>query len=720
MSNIIPIVSSSPPPFDDDGGWDDEDDDDFGNFASAPNTYSKEENGNNFAQNDFFEVNWSSTDAFQSTEELSSNQSDYPVMTAPLNGLSDGLQRHEEILDSGSPKLHQKHKQFHKVPSNEHDPSFTEKGEKNANANLYPNSSSDIPNTVHLADPTLDRQAKSGPEISNIVLESLSRLPNSDESGTLTGSKINESVVSNTSTSDSGVFSSDLSPSSYPESSSTFQNNCDSNIGPKLHSSLTAEISNDILNGVSNDEKTQANENLSSQKEVYLQGSSSNNCDDSKHESDWGDFNDAFPNSDNSNDKEQMPFPAFDDNAHSTNTIEMVDYNDLKDISQMKLNTTDIILNESEVLSKKSPEEEKDESNHTLSNNTPNFNTMSSEKVDSNVDTKIKSDDENCGSSIGEKSNIVCEDAPEENQKISESYQSASSEEMPVSSTEYPLSEMLTMSDVTEGEVDKTPGTENYGVEIEDHFSYEKKSISNDEEVRETTEHTNDLNYSDNCYGEINDMSAKGSEETNISSQSHTENHTEVSCVDKKCAEENINGVGKEVKEDDLDDTEFGSFDKKKNDLSDEVIPITFRTSVCEDDDEKEGDSDEEKPPLVDEDTDDDFGDFGDFNSMPAAGLPGEADDFGDFDSGPKGKQEEPSITLGEDDDFGDFGEASAAGGQDAGWADFSSSAPAFETQSDSFSKDPVPNTTVAVTTDQVKNSNLFISYHFFFNFFNY
>ena len=62
MSNFIPFVSSSPPPLDlEDGqaaGWDDEEDDDFGNFASAPAAgFSATDYGS--ARGFGFDVDWS-------------------------------------------------------------------------------------------------------------------------------------------------------------------------------------------------------------------------------------------------------------------------------------------------------------------------------------------------------------------------------------------------------------------------------------------------------------------------------------------------------------------------------------------------------------------------------------------------------------------------------------------------------------------------------------
>ncbi|RUS73827.1 hypothetical protein EGW08_018420 [Elysia chlorotica] len=692
MSNIIPIVSSSPPPFDEDGGWDEDNDDDFGNFASAPNTNSNEKD---CAQEISFEADFTSTEAFQTTEQSPISPADQIVSTTPVNGFSHGPQRQDETLGFESSECHQKHNHGHKLSNNDCGVSTTSCKEESEDC------SSDIPAAVDLADPTSDLHMTS--ESFNSVLENLPSMPNSEESVSLPGSKINESVVSNSSTTDSGVFSSDLSPSSYSENSSTPQNNCDSKIGPKSHTSLTAEISNDHLNDISDHEDHQAKENpsSSSQDEACLQGSFKDNCDNinSQDEGDWGDFNDAFANSDNSSDRDKLPFPAFGDNSHSTNTDDTYGCSDLKEI----VDNDDIIDDESEIL----PDEVKNQFSHTVSNKTQNF--------ESDIDTKPSVLDSFCVNAktechAVEKSSIVCEDASEENQEsVSETDQSAPSKDLSLSKNqECPVhDEQATVVDAS-GRDTSTCDIEDQAVTINDDSSQSHQV----EDKIETTENTEGLSKFDSVY----DETKLESQENDRSSP--TEHYMEVGSVETECAHENssgvvkkaegcdqITGVVREAEEGDLDDTEFGFFDEKKNDPAQEVTPITFRTSVCEDDDETE---DKEIPPFDDEcDEEDDFGDFGDFSSMPAAGLSEEADDFGDFDSGMKTKPEESGSAVDDEDDFGDFGEANTADDGDAGWADFGSGATAFDTQpdSDSFSGEPTPDTFVTGTsTDQVKS----------------
>lgn len=70
MSNIIPIVSSSPPPYEDSQsfGWDEDDDDDFGNFASAP---SFQQPANSWSEG-AFDVDWSQAGSDTSLPDSSS------------------------------------------------------------------------------------------------------------------------------------------------------------------------------------------------------------------------------------------------------------------------------------------------------------------------------------------------------------------------------------------------------------------------------------------------------------------------------------------------------------------------------------------------------------------------------------------------------------------------------------------------------------------------
>ena len=704
MSNIIPIVSSSPPPFDDDDGWDD-DDDDFGNFASAPNAPSKEDDRDYFNQNDSFEVNWACTDAFQNAEESSGSRSIQSVTKSPLNGVADETQDQVEISSLDGTEMHQKDKQLHKAPNTVLDDICQSSIEENANfhAGLHKNSFSDIPKSDVDTASISESHIKSEPEVSKVVAEGVTGVPNSEENGTFSTSKISESIVSNTSTTDSGVFSSDLSPSSYPENPSALQDNCDNTVSPKSHSSHTAEISDDLFNGISSSEShkthSQETQDPSQNEAQHLQGSSSDiNCDKGEDVGDWGDFNDGVANSNDFFDSENVAFPAFDDNAHSVCTAGNSEFVKLEENPPNVLEVDNIVQNGCDIPSSNLSEGGNSEPSHNISNNPCCFNDIDADtskredlKGTAENEMKVGCEVESSVNSQAEEGNCGRKLSSEKDQKCTGNFQDVSPEDMcDAAQPSVAMDEEFSVFEQFEQVEAKC-----------DHPSEEKSS------GEETAELESAVNSSIQVDGESEHRKIDRLEGEKLNSLD-AEEDKEVNFYVTKSVQENVSaGVLKDTKEDaELHDTEFGSFEKKRNDLSDEVTPITFRTSVCEDDavDGNEEDSSKERPPPFDDrdddDDDDDFADFGDFNSTSAAGLSEDADDFGDFDSGMKDKQVAPLRIVDNDDDFGDFGDASASVDQDAGWADFGGSAPAFETQPVTLnSKDFTTDIPVAAVT---------------------
>ncbi|CAG5131314.1 unnamed protein product [Candidula unifasciata] len=141
-----------------------------------------------------------------------------------------------------------------------------------------------------------------------------------------------------------------------------------------------------------------------------------------------------------------------------------------------------------------------------------------------------------------------------------------------------------------------------------------------------------------------------------------------------------------------VEDTEFGEFGDfstfgcQKVEDSSEVVPITFRTSICE---TEEGDDDDdftfnrEKPPVCVDD-DDDFGEFG------AAGVKSSdertSNEIGECDQtaqGGRSKSDADTDIRGNDDDFGDFDHSEPVD-EGASWADFGS-ATTHPASSDNF-----------------------------------
>ncbi|GFR76824.1 aftiphilin [Elysia marginata] len=708
MSNIIPIVSSSPPPFDDDGGWDDEDDD-FGNFASAPNSDSPEKGGNSFAENDLFEVNWSSTDTFQNAEESSDNKSGHEITSSPVNFPTGEPPGFHEVANSESSKPIEKHKQCHKASNLELNvsPRILGKREESLHTNIYQISSSDIHNSATDAVPTSDSFDGPEPESCNTGQENNSELPNTGENETSPTSKITESVVSNASITDSGVFSSDLSPSSYPESSSTVQNGCDIHTSPDSYVSVTAEMSNNVCNGDFSDEghqtcleETQA-KNESIQNEETVPSSPSHNCDSGENDDcGWGDFNEADSNT--SIDKENMPSSAFDSHEHSTSTCDQNDkYVNLNEFTQDSVSAVNSSLN-----GYGTPDEETKQPSHLASIRSSNsvYNNDTNSPRDNECDpiTKNEQEVQSDGVLQNKEDNRMFEAASVELQKAAENCQSDLQADFFSSSSTHgsslPNDERYNAFDELKEDTNYTSGVKDKEMDSNHDYLAEERHISTNNDDVEKAEHKSTLNDCDNVSEKTDDNCLSKHKVGDPTTSPHIEKNDD--WVDCEFVQENVGiDVVKDTKaDDDLDYTEFGSFGKKSNNLSEEVTPITFRTSVCEsDEDEKKEDIDQESPPPFDE-VDDEFGDFGDFSSMPAAGLSGGADDYGDFDPGRKKEPEKPSGSVGDDDDdFGDFGDAS--GDQDGGWANFGNhSVPASESQPESSNKDHMPSIPHAVT----------------------
>lgn len=132
------------------------------------------------------------------------------------------------------------------------------------------------------------------------------------------------------------------------------------------------------------------------------------------------------------------------------------------------------------------------------------------------------------------------------------------------------------------------------------------------------------------------------------------------------------------------EDKEFGDFNTygcQKDEGSSEVAPIMFRTSICETEEVVDDDDftfDRERPPVFDDGDDDDDVEFG------AAGTDitdeKNNDDFGDFDAAQKVQSNLSIADTGknikdnDDDEFGDFDKSEPVD-DGASWADFGSAA---------------------------------------------
>ncbi|GFO25973.1 aftiphilin [Plakobranchus ocellatus] len=702
MSNIIPIVSSSPPPFDD-GGWDD-DDEDFGNFTSAPSIAPKRDEKKNPTHNDSFEVDWSSTDAFHEAHVLPSKSSDSKIMS---NGLQDDSSNARK--NPGLEDLNESEKNVGCKP--ELNLCLSAKKES-----LFQNSVSDIPKIADSNSPVFDSHLTQQTQTTNNVDEFDSEMTNSNESLALAASKTNESVVSHTSTIDSGVFGSDLSPSSYP---TVLQENCDNTFSPKTDSPLIAESSCNAFNSAgaqsedlqTHSEDSQVDENSSqNQVQQYHQGSSIDTCDNNDDDGDWGDFNEAFANAKEiSYPMESTSFPTFNSDSHSSSAENV-------DEKSMAVHQNGVSLD-----GKKGEKVNTNTSNNEISitnlpvedyeikqsHNVSNENSFSSESVVYTVDPSKRHSDnsiefvENRTSHVeskdlqAEKDNVVGEnDAFSEKCEKGKNSQPFSVGESSLSLTE---KSFLSASDVfhkpenIHSEEFSTEHSEAEG-RSNDPESYKKVAEEDSEENR--CGNKNNVHYSVIDDNEIDSIRTESCIEENnaINKDENDEFNTSGNINNDDVREKVRPNVGKG--DDDLyDDDEFGSFnsigcEKKKGDLGDEVTPITFRTSLCEDDidGDNEDSGQKEPPPFPDEDVNDEFGAFGDFSSTQA----NETDDFGDFDAGLNSSSKTFAAFSStkdnvDDDDFGDFGNANNAEDQDAGWANFGSSSTVSAVQSVSF-----------------------------------
>ncbi|XP_059154262.1 aftiphilin-like isoform X2 [Physella acuta] len=202
MSNVIPIVSSSPPPM----GWDDEDDDDFGNFAMAPNLAPQAVSS--------FDVNFSSSDLSLPEDFQPGNSKDkqnqFHIADSNVennNPLSSGDRCPNTVQDLGNNNFD--------APEAEDD--FEEFAQFDDNLGNDCNHETttrhtDILSQQHNSEHNEAQQQL--PQQRNLSLDETAEAG----STSCTVLKNNESVYSNSSTVDSGVFSTDLSPSTnfYP------------------------------------------------------------------------------------------------------------------------------------------------------------------------------------------------------------------------------------------------------------------------------------------------------------------------------------------------------------------------------------------------------------------------------------------------------------------------------------------------------------------------
>ncbi|XP_005095169.1 aftiphilin isoform X2 [Aplysia californica] len=690
MSNIIPIVSSSPPPMDDSTfAWNDEDDDDdFGNFASAPGISSLHSESE--TQLSSPEIPLPANGSFDKEDVLEEKET---------NGMKNGIVDKTSAscaknLDNTASNDHASSEdsaQNHFEPEFEGSKSSHTTSENDIEFEADFQQFSQFQENTECSDEQQQHSTSSGLVESRENAESdfgsvdESENATSDDKQQCSLARVNnESVHSNASTMDSGVFGSDMSPSLVASHRS--------DIGQEEGISASesdGKLSSDEHNKVLEDEDCD-NDSVANTSETQNEAVNSKGCD-------LG-----------SNDDSVLGEQENHCGVESTKQEEGDDVDDWCDFDSAPSVSVDTSQNSVPELQK--------------SDISDSYGTLQQSSVatvldkDSLVTTSVASDgvsqslpQSSCDSKDSDGADVaVSSECSEKSVRLDRSEGSLDQHEVSVCGDARAEEGYERLSDGG-GESCELSNSDDEGSKHSSNLSADVESdLSKKVHVNET----------EDASGDEDGAAAKVTEEKMAESSSpkeeippevceqigKTEQVEEAASTSKVFSEEDSQpepnfqeSVSPEEDGDDEDGKEFGDFsshrDRKESDPHEEVTPITFRTSVCEPEDEEDDfQFEKEQPPAFDDDDDDDDDDFGDFGAAPIAGSTAAV-----------------SSVVAAADDFGDFGSAEA--GDDAGWADFDSAPPAPPTAADTESfghfEDARTASPVVMATDQSKAGKL-------------
>ncbi|CAL1537322.1 unnamed protein product [Lymnaea stagnalis] len=661
MSNIIPIVSSSPPPLDDMGaGWDDDndEDDEFGNFASAPNLGPAA-----ITSVSSFDVNWSKSDLSLPEDEIHNEKSEESRSDENINNsIPSKSAFKDEWLNNNS-------KRTNSGEGNEF-PDFAQfNGDRETDCD-QPAKQDCVTSSAEINEHSeIDAHVFACKETNFSNKHPSSDSVSTDhDSFSFAVSKNNESVYSTSSTVDSGVFSTDLSPSPHGTFTSDLYQSTEAS-----HLEKPVAIFNTLEDSLSGDPS-----DYNSKGDKSLEEFNS----DSLHSSPDGNVPPALSQAVESED-----WSNFDTALGSKTTSAWVDEKDAKSVNSgcqrngMPSETGGNPAHSAPVTDVK---EFKDSTN-----------------TSGEVEGVSNSSSAPFGDSTGERSDLqasrICREeihADQCHEKIS--FQSDTSS---VAQEDHTNSLNPQSSDVDETNVEMVSGSNVISQENDSAWGdFEDAPCSDENEDVEVSERP--CKESQGHEGGVVSENVKSSRNmsdlqiTVIQNESETDKMAEsdeafvsknVSTIDDLSSTtpnstqgndvglciENVEFKDNSLADPDEEDQEFGHYVSLPDE---EVPPITFRTSVCETE-EPDADFgfDQGKPPAFhdDDNDDDDFGAFGE------ADLDDDCK-FGEFDSAARPANDVAASRFenDEDNDFGEFGTTDQNTEGEASWADFGQAAP--------------------------------------------
>ncbi|KAH9488011.1 hypothetical protein Btru_066814 [Bulinus truncatus] len=603
MSHVIPIVSSSPPPLDDDD--DDDDDDDFGNFASAPHPACEDAN--------ILDVDSSKSDlslpgdTFTVIKVESKSKTTHIIENVSSNSMN--IAESSIAIDDGVDVIENQDDDFQDFAEFNDNPDWTFESEK-----ISPIKKLSDDNDFHGSVVSVGQDSST-----NHCVDKLSS--DHDSSSLLTN---NESVYSNTSTIDSGVFSTDLSPSTQPSNVLT----------------QSSDFSNFEKQGVFVQSLEEASHADTSTRES--QPALSDDCQvfqsaDSNAE-DWSDFNAAFESADKETIKSaedtegyQMHFAdnVVEDEIHVSQSVSLRSENAiLESISTMETDVCSSLVASSADISNGC--EEKTLVVQSVSLISPENGTLEPISTKESLDY----------SSLVASSTDVGNDA----------------------------SETYLDSQINQLEIEPEVGNVKWS-------EFDRKTSDEAADVVVLENNPDSLHDSVPTQQSGDVLNEKSSQHiSDVGNSIETEDSLLTASDFHLAADQEVH-----LHDDAEDICEFGSFStagiRKDSDPDKEVAPITFRTSICEAEG-GESSSDEfgftgqaEFKASALQNGEDDFGDFDDARHVEQLGDDDDDDDeFGEFGSAAKSKCET---------DIGLMDGASMQQEVDNDWADFDAASPA-------------------------------------------
>ncbi|KAK7104757.1 aftiphilin-like isoform X2 [Littorina saxatilis] len=701
MSNFIPMVSSSPPPIEDGQsfGWEgDEDDDDFGNFASAPGSGVI---GSDHEETEMpgFDVNWSHVDspAFQSGDK---DLSPLVVSDRDASSLNPESAKNESALKEngkGSSYISDS------VGSGSSSPSKSDTGPAEGSgateSDAGPGGDNDFNEDDDFADFAAfqdESSSKNKPQVGSLPLQK----PDHQEKGAVenhedSGEKTVESVMekSRESTTDSGVFSTDISPLTKSESFSEGDRivQSEDETFTELPQDTPQASSSPSVSGHSSSDAGSDAQNKQENCDVSIDSRS-----DTPRNEDTAEKGDEFPSKDERQDKEnemQEGSGASEQEETSVNKQkqEKCDSADRVEDCSNTENKTEV-SDKAEVAAENSD----DESPH------------------SNSPVAIESEE-------GFSKSISGDEIVEENAEWAASETSQSSPSPPVPDIENsahsdqvgePEDLVLRTNSVEFDQdavctVDDDDDFGDFSTTVNDIKSSDIPSKLSSPDSGTPGNQTPDVESGDNDSGDFNKQS-------NIDQTIPGQGANEAETENKS---EEIVECNNESNDDDFADFPATAAAQEKDETEDfGDFSANFNQSQKEEDDFGDFSSKENAQGDGEEDFGDSFtnkksectskeDEFGDFSSKDASNEVDDDDDFGDFSAQPASSaapaadsktdnfaafSAKPASGSEDDDDFGDFSSQSAtaaAPSGDSGWANFAgpSSAEADVEESDDF-----------------------------------